>query len=293
MAIHAAPVPSETAHALGECPVWNPNTETVQWVDIDRGELWELRADDRPRLVLNAGSPLGAAMPAEGSGHLSARRSTLVHVSADGSVLREFQVFASTLISRLNDASCDPAGRCLVGSIAEDERVGQELLWRLEETGELTVLDDDLTISNGLGWSPDGGTLYSVDSGPGVVWARRYEPHGRRIGSRHLLVSGNGETPDGLSVDAAGNLWIAFWGAGEVRAYSPAGRVMEVVKTTAPLTTNCAFVGPRLDRLFITSAGKPADGVPAAADSGKCFLADVAAIGQPTTLWRPVFSRRP
>ncbi len=92
---------------------------------------------------------------------------------------------------------------------------------RVEHDGTITVLDDDLTLSNGLGWSPDGHTMYSVDSVPGVVWSRPYEAANGRVGRRSVLIDlagvAPGGGPDGLCVDADGMVWVAVWGVGEVR----------------------------------------------------------------------------
>lgn len=86
--------------------------------------------------------------------------------------------------SRLNDGACDPTGRLLVGSMALDGREGEESLYRRGDDGRVTVVDDDLTLSNGLTWSPDGTVLYSVDSTPGIVYARPYNATSGAWGER-------------------------------------------------------------------------------------------------------------
>ncbi len=86
------------------------------------------------------------------------------------------ELFDADQGSRCNDGACDPAGRFLVGSMALDDRRGDERLYRLEHDGSVTVVDDNLTLSNGLARSPDGATMYNIDTIPGIVWARDYEP---------------------------------------------------------------------------------------------------------------------
>ncbi len=89
------------------------------------------------------------------------------------------------------------------------------------------VLDDDLGLSNGLAFSPDDSTLYSVDSVPGRVWRRDYDQVTGSTGERRLLLDLPDCTPDGLTVDADGQLWLAIWGRGEVRRYTPDGALLD------------------------------------------------------------------
>ncbi len=280
---------------LGEGPEWDPRAEMLRWVDIDRGLVFEARYRDGElgtrRIVHRSDGPIGAIARTRAGGLLVAERRDLVHVDGRGREVGRFRVLPEGVASRLNDGACDPAGRFLVGSLALDGRTGRELLVRLEPDGRITIVDDDLTLSNGLGWSPDGGTMYSVDSVPGVVWARDYDPSGDTVGARRLLFEVGGGVPDGLTIDAEGNLWIAIWGAGEVRCYTPAGRLLDAVTTSAPYPTATAFAGSRLDRLFITSAGKAVDGQPPHPDAGRVFVARPGVRGRATPAWTPVHPR--
>jgi sugar lactone lactonase YvrE len=189
--------------------------------------------------------------------------------------------------SRLNDGACDPAGRFLVGTLALGDPQNQELLVRQERDGSLTVLDDDLNLSNGLAWSPDGSLFYSIDSIPGIVWVRSYDAASGAAGPRREWLRITDGLPDGLCVDADGHLWIAIWGAGEVRRYTPDARPAGVVAVPAPHTTSVAFAGPGLDRLVITTATAHLDAAQLAAYpmSGRLFLADVGVAGLPVTPW--------
>jgi sugar lactone lactonase YvrE len=120
---------------------------------------------------------------------------------------------------------------------------------------------------------------------PGIVWAR---PYGDAPGPRRELFRvGDGGSPDGMCVDAEGTLWIACWGAGQVRRYADTGELIGVVDVDAPHTSSVAFVGPALDRLLITTATQHMDAAARARypDSGKLFLADVGVAGLPATPW--------
>jgi sugar lactone lactonase YvrE len=180
---------------------------------------------------------------------------------------------------RLNDGAVDPAGRFLVGSLGGD----REILVRYEDGG-CTTIDDDLTLSNGLAWSPDGTRFYSVDTNTRTVFVRNY-PSGTRE-ALFRLADGH---PDGLCVDAAGDLWLAVWGGGRVEHRSPAGELLGVVEVDAPHTSSVAFAGPALDVLVITTATQDlsAGDLAAHPDSGRLFTARVGVAGLPTPYWNP------
>jgi len=284
----ALPLLDQPRCALGEGPVWDAGRGVAHVVDIERGTLWEVALGERPSAVevLRTDAPLGAAVPAEGGGFLLAAGDRLRHVDARGATVDEVVLVPPGVDSRLNDGKVDPAGRFLVGSMANDGRRGQERLWRIELDGTVTVLDDDLTLSNGLGWSPDGRTLYSVDTEPATIWARPYDVATGATGPRRRLLSIDEGNPDGMCVDATGHLWVAIWGYGQVRRLAPDGTVVEVVDVDAPITTSCAFVGPEMRTLLITTAGQPDDSVEQTATAGCLFTVDLDVPGLPSRAWR-------
>lgn len=290
-------IAGEIRCALGEGPTWDPARGVARWVDIDLGHLWQATVDASGvgpiERVLACEPTLGAAVHAEDGGLLLARTRHLEHHDAAGLTVDTVPLVPEGVASRLNDGACDPAGRYLVGSLAQDGRSGQERLWRIEHDGAVTVVDDDLTLSNGLGWSPDGSLLYTVDSVPGTVWVRDYDPDTGATGRRRSLLEIRDGIPDGLTVDAEGNLWLALWGRAEVHCYTPRGRLVCVVQTGAPLTTSCAFVGPDLDLLLITTAGKADDGVRQTERGGAVLAVRPGVIGRATTAWRPLPPGRP
>jgi sugar lactone lactonase YvrE len=275
-------------YLLGEGASWDAERGIAHWVDILRGQLFEGHLDGdsiESTMVYQREGTLGAAVRAEGGGYLLATTETLVRIDDDGREIGELRIVPEGMTSRLNDGATDPAGRYIVGSMDFDEKSGGQLLVSVDHDGRTTVLDDDIVISNGLGWSPDGGTFYSIDSVPGTVWVRDYDPGTGAVGTRHQLLGADfGGFPDGMTVDAEGNLWIAVWGGSEVQCYSPQGKLLEVVRTTAPQTSSVAFAGDDLSTLFITSASREPG-----PDAGKLFTIDVNVRGRATTPWRPSF----
>jgi sugar lactone lactonase YvrE len=276
---------SADVYGLAEGPVWDAPRDRLLWVDITAGAVHEGRLDgDRVEATRSRtlDRTVGAVVPGGAGELLVAGTESLIVVGADGDVTPGPAILPPGSGRRLNDGACDPDGAFLVGSLAFDERPGGEILVRVGADRAVTVLDADLTLSNGLAWSPDGSMLYSVDSMPGTVYARDYPS-----GTRRVLLRLPDVTPDGMCVDADGNLWIACWGAGQVRRYTPGGELTGVVDVDAPHLSSVAFVGAALDRLLITTATKDLtasqrDRYP---ESGRLFLADVRAAGLPTTPW--------
>jgi sugar lactone lactonase YvrE len=285
----AIPASSEI-YGLAEGPVWDAARERVLWVDINAGAvhtgiLRDGRIEARGRFTI-AGT--AGAVVCSAAGELLVAGTRGLHtVAADGTVTAGARLIPEAVASRLNDGKCDPAGRFLVGSMALDDRRGEDVLLSIGRTGSITVLDEDLTLSNGLGWSPDGTVLYSTDTVPGVIWSRAYRPDSGTVGPRRELLRITDGSPDGLCVDADGNLWIAIWGAGEVRRYSPTGTRLATVAVPAPNTTSVAFVGPGLDTLLITTASEQLSTRQLAEfpDSGRLFTCAVDAVGLPVAPW--------
>lgn len=243
---------------LAEGPVWDAPRERLLWVDIDAGQVHEGRL--RPGRVEvvrrhRLPGPAGAVACAADGRLLVAGRYGLTVLLPDGTRRSGARVLPYGTRARLNDGGCDPAGRFLVGSTALDGRVGEDLLVRLAGDGRPAVLDTDLTCSNGLAWSPDGRLMYSVDTGPGLVRVRGYDPADGRTGERRDFLAVGDGLPDGLCADRDGNVWLAVWGAGEVRCYSPAARHLATVRVPAAYPTSAAFAGPGLDTLLITAGG--------------------------------------
>ncbi|MEU8230731.1 SMP-30/gluconolactonase/LRE family protein [Actinoplanes sp. NPDC048967] len=278
-----AEVASTQSFMLGEGPVWDAPRDRLLWVDIDAGTVHEGRLDGDRVIVTGTQKrdrTVGAVVCSAAGELLVAGAETLLTTPPT-------RVVAAGSGRRLNDGACDPAGAFLVGTLALGDTEGEETLVRLERDGSLTVLDDDLNLSNGLCWSPDGSLLYSIDSVPGIVWVRSYDAATGVTGPRREWLRITDGLPDGLCADADGHLWIAIWGAGEVRRFTPDARPAGVVTVAAPHTTSVAFVGAGLDRLLITTATAHLDAGQLAAYpmSGRLFLADVGVTGLPVTPW--------
>jgi sugar lactone lactonase YvrE len=281
---------SEERYGLGEGPFWDGDRNRVLWVDINAGAVYAGTLSAQRvthETVLHLPETVGAVVCSRGGELLVAGARRLYVVSPDGAVSHGPQILPERIASRLNDSGCDPAGRFLVGSLALDDRAHEEVLVQVDADGHVVVLDNDLGMSNGLAFSPAGDRLYSVDTVAGIVWIRDYDSGSGSAGRRREFLRLDGDKPDGLCVDAQGNLWIAMWGAGRVRCYSGDGEPTAVVEVAAPNTTSVAFVGTSLDTLLITTASVQLSDAQRERypDSGRLFTAQVGVSGLPVPLW--------
>ena len=290
MSDYAARLASPLQHELSEGPRWDDVTATVSWVDIVQGHVYRGTVGDDDvsgTRVLAFPDTVGAAVPTSDGGLLVAAHDRIIVVSPDGTRHLSAPLVDREQLLRLNDAAVDPAGRLLVGSLASDHRTGAAELFRLEADGTSTVVRSGMNLANGIGWSPDGTTVYVNDSVPGTVWAADYDVASGDIDGWHALVDSLHGSPDGLCVDTEGRIWVAEWNAARVTCLSPAGDVVHVVHLPVPHVTAIGFVGPSRDRLLITSARDELEDDRRAQFplSGRLFLAEVDAVGLATNRW--------
>jgi sugar lactone lactonase YvrE len=179
-----------------------------------------------------------------------------LHVDEDGSFHELAQPEAGRSDVRMNDGICDPQGRFWAGTMAYDESPGAGSLYRLELDGSCTTVLTGLTISNGMGWSPDGTTMYLADSGTSLIQAFDFDATSGDLSRARTLVHIDepGVAPDGLTVDEDGGIWVALWGGAAVRRYGPDGKVLTTVSFPVDLPTSCAFGGQKRSTLYVTTA---------------------------------------
>jgi sugar lactone lactonase YvrE len=282
------PVSAEIAE-LGEGARWDADRGELLWVDIMAGVLRRAVEDGaglRTVGQLSVGEPLGAVAPlADGEGWLCAAGRGFRLLAPDGTVTPLLDTEPQDV--RMNDAACDPQGRFWAGSMAYDKRAGGGRLLRCDPDGTVRVVLPIADIANGLGWSPDGRTLYHADSGRKVVTA--YDPE--TMEGRVLIRSVHG-APDGLTVDDEGALWVALHGAGEVRRYAPDGSTLSVWPLPASQPTSVAIGGVSGRRLFVTTAwdGMTPSQRAGEPDAGRVFAADAGVTAPPV---RPCRGRLP
>ena len=213
----------------------------------------------------HVGSVVAVVRPRASGGFVYAVERGFALDDGVGTPVRTLPEVWTTDAVRMNEGGCDPDGRFYCGSMAYALTPGAASLYRLDPDGRVTTVLGGLTVSNGLEWSPDGRLAYYVDSATGRIDAMDYDSD-RGLTDRRPFVTVEAGSPDGLTVDAEGGIWVAIWGGSAVHRYSPEGALSEVIELPATQVTACTFGGNDLDELFITTSreGLPATEEPAA-----------------------------
>ncbi len=273
------PVPRAT---LGEGPCWEPVEGALYWTDIPAHQVHRLAADGS-HTAWDIGQPVGAIAPrAAGGLVLAAKDGFWVLDPATGHLALLACVEPDVPGNRMNDGACDRAGRFFAGTMAEDESPGAGALYRLDPDHEVTRVLGGVSVSNGIGWSPDESRMYYVDSLTHRVDVFDYDAASGAIGNRHVFASvgGDGVVPDGLAVDAGGCVWVALWGGAALLRYGPDGHLGQALEIPAAHVTSCAFGGPDLGTLYITTAAGPG------ACGGALFACQAGTPGLPANPFR-------
>ncbi|MET9954887.1 SMP-30/gluconolactonase/LRE family protein [Streptomyces sp. NPDC006339] len=248
----APEVAVRTDAALGEGPTWDAAGARLIWVDILGSRVHTYAPADGARTVTDTGQHVGAAKPRAGGGLVVNLRDGVGRYDTDGafSWLRHHPVAGR----RGNDAAVAPDGSLWAGTMRYDEREGGGDLVRIAPGGDATPLLTGVSVSNGIGWSPDARLAYYIDTPTRRVDTLRVED-GQVVERRPFATVAPGAgLPDGLAVDAEGCVWVALWDGGRLHRYTPAGALDRTVPLPVRRPTACAFGGPGLRDLYVTTA---------------------------------------
>lgn len=285
-------VEARSHHAEGPC--WDPGANLFLWVDQYQGLVRRTTVDARSLSAgdvtdLDLGAPVGAVVPHADGGWLVAAGTEVVHVTADGRRTPVADVLPDDGVRRRwNDGKVDPLGRFWAGSITYDQTPGAAALYLLER-GRTTVVLPSVTVSNGMAWTPDGATMYYIDTPTQEV--RRFAVAGAELRDEGPVVRIDPDdgSPDGMTIDDEGCLWVAVWGGGEVRRFAPSGELLARVHVDAPQVSSCAFGGPDRDVLFVTTSQENYDDAQSRrhAQAGKVFAVRPGVTGPPAAAYLP------
>jgi sugar lactone lactonase YvrE len=274
---------------LSESPVWDDRREVLFWVDVPRGAIHSWNPVGLKHSVVDVSDLLGAIALDERGNCLAATRDRVLRVDLDSQHSTLLEALDVGELCRLNDGKCDPAGRFWVGSMALDETEPLGRLYRVDGPGAHYIAEEGIVISNGLDWNPQSDIMYYIDSPLHRIDIFDFEVATGTIANRRAFIDTRdvpGE-PDGMTVDAEGCLWVAFWGGARVRSYSPEGHLISEMTLPVANVTNCAFGGRSLDELYITTAASDSTSdTPLEAHAGAVFVVRPGAIGRPPSRFR-------
>jgi L-arabinonolactonase len=246
---------------LGEGPLWDVDEQRLYFIDSFGCNVFRCTADGREVRAWDVPAKIGS---------MALRRQGGAVVSlANGFYFLDFKTGDCQLIvdpesdkpaNRLNDGKVDKQGRFVAGSMDTMEEGPNGALYRLDLDLSLHKLDDNIIVSNGPCWSPDGNIFYFADTWTGEIWAYDYDLETGSVSNRRTFCKvdrSRGGAADGSTVDAEGCLWNALVYDGRIVRYTPDGKVDRIIEMPVKKVTSVMFGGPKLDILYVTSMAKP------------------------------------
>ncbi|UZK67484.1 SMP-30/gluconolactonase/LRE family protein [Sphingomonas sp. M1-B02] len=275
---------------LGEGPVWVERDFALWFVDIKSHKIHRYDPATGGTRSWDTPGQVSFILPVESGGFVAGLQSGLARFDErDGSFTPIVTPEADKPGNRLNDATVDAKGRLWFGSMDDGEAATTGTIYRLAADGRCVPLTPMVPITNGPAVSPDGRTLYHVDTLGGVVYAADIDEDGMLANRREFVRIPNSEGfPDGPVVDSEGCVWIGLYMGWAVRRYSAAGELLETVKFPVSAITKIAFGGPDLKTVFATTANKHVASADLSKEphAGDLFEFEVSVAGQPGTLIR-------
>jgi xylono-1,5-lactonase len=239
---------------LGEGPVWVAREQALYWVDIKGYRIFRL--DESGTTEWAPPLRVCSLVPRASIGFIGGTDAGIALIDPDA---KRYEIIANPEDhlphNRFNDGKADRQGRFWAGTMDDLEKDATGTLYRVDPDLGCSTIDTGYRITNGPAFSPDGRIMYHNDTARQVTYAFDLREDGHASNRRVFLQFGPGDgNPDGMTVDAEGCLWIAFWGGSCVRRFSPDGGRLETVRLPVSQPSSCAFGGPDLDRLYVTSA---------------------------------------
>ncbi|MNB71277.1 L-arabinolactonase [compost metagenome] len=243
---------------LGEGPLWLPESKTIVWVDIEGMCIHLYTPGTEVKEAIPVGERIGAVVPAADGRMVCALQTGFAYLDlASRSLERIADPEEDQPENRFNDGKCDPAGRFWAGTMPLEGDSPAGALYRLDGDGKISTMLAGVGCSNGLAWNAEATAMYYIDTPTGRVDQFDYDVLTGNIKNRRTafhLPPGQG-SPDGMTIDIEGMLWVAHWGGSCVSRWNPVtGKCLESVQLPVSQVTSCCFGGENLDELYITSA---------------------------------------
>jgi sugar lactone lactonase YvrE len=250
---------SEVISDLGEGPIWSANTNSVTWTDITQNTFHTADIDTGKTMSFGVPSMVGAIAHSKEGGYIAATQKGFARIGVDGKYSPLHSFLPDDM--RMNDGKVDPSGRFWAGSMALSFEKGRGSLYVLEKDNSYRSILDDITLSNGMGWSPDAQYFYYIDSVPGVLKRFDYDLYTGHISNPKDLITFDSSSgiPDGMSMSSDGKIVIALWDGGRIEIYEPSGEKVSEITLGVSRPTSCTFAGPNRDILIVSTASQGID----------------------------------
>jgi sugar lactone lactonase YvrE len=242
---------------LGESPVWDAKAQALYWLDILGPALHRFDPATRRDTAWPMAELVAALVLRRSGGLVVGLRDRFAGFDPRDGSLRPLATLAPMPASaRINDARCDDAGRLWSGTMDMGVRPDRGALFRVAADASVTRVLHPVTLSNGLGWSPDGRTMYFTDTAARAILAFDFDPAAGTIANRRVFatVPERAGRPNGLAVDSDGGVWSVRSDGWRIVRYRPDGRLEREIVLPVPRPTGIAFGGRDLDTLYIASA---------------------------------------
>jgi sugar lactone lactonase YvrE len=241
---------------LGEGPVWVEREGALYWVDIKGYKVFRYTVESGALKTWSTPYRVCSLAPRAAGGFIAGTEDGFSRVDlAEDRFIPLANPEPDRMTNRFNDGKLDRSGRFWAGTMDNDEKGATGALYRLDIDSKWQRVDDGYKVTNGPAFSPNGRLMYHNDSARQITYVFDLDEAGQATNRRTFIQFGEGDGyPDGMTVDAEGCLWIAFWDGWCVRRFSPEGERLAELKVPVARPTSCAFGGSNLDRLFVTSA---------------------------------------
>ncbi|MGK7935038.1 MAG: SMP-30/gluconolactonase/LRE family protein [Xenococcaceae cyanobacterium] len=254
----------ESQALLGECPCWHQEQQLLYWVDGDNQQLHVYQPETKIERTIQLEQLIGCVVPRKSGGVVLALETGFAALDLETEKLTPLANPESHPASnRFNDGKCDPTGRFLAGTMAlKNQTQGVGSLYSLDTNLTVRQLWSNLTVSNGIGWSPNYSTMYLIDSPTKKVFAFDYNLITGNISNRRVAVTipDPDGYPDGMTTDTEGMIWVALWAGYKITRWNPnTGELLQTIPVPAPNVTSCTFGGANMNELYITTARKDMD----------------------------------
>jgi sugar lactone lactonase YvrE len=278
----------EAGDLIGEGPAWDAERDSLLWTDIAGRRIHRLDPSSASVWTRRLEQMAGAVLPRASGGLALCLQDGVYVTDSDEAALRLLTpVEPDDPTTRLNDVKTDRAGRLWGGTMALDARADAGTFYRIDPDGTVATVASPTTISNGIEWSADGSLMYYIDTATQRMDVFDFDVESGNATARRPFIHFDESfgIPDGMTSDAEGCLWVAFYDGWAVRRFTPAGRLERTVELPAARTTSCCFGGPGLDRLYVTSArdGLSRSELAEQPHAGALFVIEPGATGLPIT----------